>query len=46
MENTKGAAFNLEPGCTTCRSSSQGNPATNDWIPSAADAVRAKMLAF
>ncbi|KAM7496481.1 hypothetical protein LguiA_020895 [Lonicera macranthoides] len=37
MENTKGTAFNLEPGCATCHSSSQGNPATNDWIPSAAD---------
>jgi len=37
VENTNGAAFNLEPGCTTCHSSCQGNPATNDWIPSAAD---------
>ncbi|KAK9279849.1 hypothetical protein L1049_013531 [Liquidambar formosana] len=38
MENANGTCFSVAPSCeTSCHASCQGNPATNDWIPSAAD---------
>ncbi|KAK6935766.1 hypothetical protein RJ641_032796 [Dillenia turbinata] len=38
MDNTKGNNFSLEPDSgTECHASCKGNPATNDWIPAAAD---------
>ncbi|XP_002520440.2 uncharacterized protein LOC8279780 [Ricinus communis] len=38
MENANGKGFTLAPDSVTCcHASCKGNPATNDWIPAAAD---------
>lgn len=38
MENADGKSFNLAANSATCcQASCKGNPATNDWIPAAAD---------
>ncbi|XVE79465.1 hypothetical protein DITRI_Ditri14bG0061000 [Diplodiscus trichospermus] len=40
VENANGRSFSLEPDLdTNCHASCKGNPATNDWIPAASDAV-------
>ncbi|XWS53045.1 hypothetical protein CRYUN_Cryun11dG0124300 [Craigia yunnanensis] len=40
VENANGRSFSLEPDLDTdCHGSCKGNPATNDWIPAASDAV-------
>ncbi|KAL4297909.1 hypothetical protein GQ457_12G028240 [Hibiscus cannabinus] len=40
VDDTNGRNFSLEPDSdTSCHASCKGNPATNDWIPAASDAV-------
>ncbi|KAE8693069.1 mitochondrial uncoupling protein 2-like [Hibiscus syriacus] len=44
VDNTNGRNFSLEPDSdTSCHTSCKGNPATNDWIPAASDAVNPKI---
>ncbi|XP_039026368.1 uncharacterized protein LOC120159946 [Hibiscus syriacus] len=44
VADTNGRNFSLEPdSVTSCHSSCKGNPATNDWIPAAPDAVNTKI---
>lgn len=41
VENDNGRSFSLDPDSdTSCHASCKGNPATNDWIPAALDAVK------
>ncbi|KAK2975873.1 hypothetical protein RJ640_015304 [Escallonia rubra] len=40
MENTNGSSFSIDSdSACACHASCKGNPATNDWIPAAADNV-------
>lgn len=40
MENANGNSFSLAAdSATCCHDSCKGNPATNEWIPAAADMV-------
>ncbi|KAJ4970944.1 hypothetical protein NE237_004043 [Protea cynaroides] len=42
-ENNNGSCFKLAPdSCSACHSSSSGNPATNDWIPTTDEMVTLK----